>query len=157
MRPSEWAKAFRLQAQSDFEVYRHLSQNRFPFCHQLHYLQMTAEKTAKSFYSSEPPQTHYVLDKMFYIIANNPALRKRYGWTSRHDVEKAKKSMLPALDFLEGLVPKSGTETTVNAEYPWKQNGAVVAPCNYSYQEASNWNPLSMNIFRMFLERLLGE
>ena len=44
-----WAQAFARQARSDFEAREHLLQsNELPQCHQLHYLQMAMEKTAKA-------------------------------------------------------------------------------------------------------------
>lgn len=41
-------QAFLRQARSDFAVYRQLPALRVPRCHELHYLQMAAEKLAKA-------------------------------------------------------------------------------------------------------------
>lgn len=44
-----WARAYARQARSDRDIYEILVKQGAPRCHQVHYLQMAAEKVAKGY------------------------------------------------------------------------------------------------------------
>jgi hypothetical protein len=134
MPSANWSGAFRRQAKSDFEIYLRLHEAETPLCHQLHYLQMCVEKIAKSHYAAKPQASHYhAIEDMLSVIKRTPKLLRRYGFGSSRQFQQVVAKMQPMLDFLEQIVPQRD-ESRINAEYPWLQNGTVVAPCEFSFR-----------------------
>lgn len=137
-----WAQAFRRQAESEYGVYKWLSEKEsaLPTCHRLHALQMATEKLAKSYMAGSddvvPKKSHAVFEGFLRLIASNRDIRKRFGYEGRHEQFKATVyALLPFARKVQSLAP-SGELDQMNAEYPWQNaQQKVVCPADYGFPE----------------------
>jgi hypothetical protein len=135
-----WREAYLLQAWSDFKVYRDLNAGNksYALCHQLHYLQMTAEKLAKGFQCAVGegpyPKTHFVFVKFLKQIKQQPLIYySRLQFKSKKQFSSYIENLLPMTDLIEKLSPSSGDYDKMNPEYPWT-DGANNVRCPVSYE-----------------------
>lgn len=129
-----WKIAFLQQAYSDYKLFLHLQQDAAPFCHQLHYLQMTTEKLAKGYLAydnNRPEQIHNVFLKFMRSIRGNPELSRLYGCSPRQFREFID-SLLPLAKQLEEVAPAGGKDKP-NAEYPWELDNSIYVPATYNF------------------------
>ena len=128
-----WQSAFARQARSDFEVFKTLGNH--PLCHQLHYLQMVAEKIAKSFLcegtKKRPPRTHKVFVQFLMVCRKTRRFRDsvRMGKQQFHAYIGG---LLDAGRAVEELAP-AGDVDKPNPEYPWELGGKVASPLDYPF------------------------
>ena len=145
-----WRRAFIRQARSDFEVFASLGTQ--PLCHQLHYLQMTAEKIAKALLCpddrSRPPRTHTVFVRFLQIAKASRDLRKPTGM-SKNQFREYLDGMLSVGNALENLAPVGDVDKP-NTEYPWEAGGKVISPLDYPFADL-RLTSLSMSKLLKFL------
>jgi hypothetical protein len=133
------AVAFARQALSDFEARDQLLRNsQLPECHQLHFLQMAMEKTAKAHLvegGSDPlviQSSHAYIAKVIPIIVRQ-ALTNIPGPKSQW-VIRAVRALARRIELLHPQVDDAGTAPS-NCEYPWRDaTGHVLAPAQYDFQ-----------------------
>jgi len=133
-----WANAYLEQARSDWDTREVVSENGCAVCHELHYLQMAAEKLGKAVLlrSGNPLgsviKTHKAFVSLLRVAAKNPSLRQRLG-RSAHQLQEYMKGIEPIADQIERLAPALSREGP-NAEYPWETPGKeVVAPVSHGF------------------------
>ena len=130
-----WRSAFRRQAQSDYEMFQWMNRKAHPLCHQLHYLQMTAEKLAKAFLcgvnNRRPPTVHDALLRFMRTAKNMRGPRNASGMT-KSQFGSYIDGLLPTADAIEKLVPE-GNAVRSNPEYPWETAKTVISPLNYGF------------------------
>jgi hypothetical protein len=150
----DWRDAFFVQAQSDYRVLKVLNQRRLEACHQLHYLQMTAEKLAKGFLArpgdtQPPPTVHSAFVRMLQVLKGRPDVRRRLGY-ARADVFTAYiDSLLPLAHKIERLAPALAGLRQPNPEYPWQSRpeAPVIAPARFGFPD---FMPTSVLMARLF-------
>lgn len=123
------AAAFALQAASDLDAYELLSKSALPSCHRLHYLQMWLEKLCKAYLwlprgDGDLRMQHNVVAKVLpRMIAEH---WRRIQYEQRPDIG-AIRAICREVDLLHPQVDDGGRRPD-NVEYPWVENGNVVAP-----------------------------
>ena len=156
-----WADAFLHQARSDNAVRRLLNARGFEQCHELHYLQMSAEKLAKSYatppgHETPPRQTHAALVRFLQTLKSRRDLRERLGYDNANVFRSYVDSLLPIAQQIEQLPPSAAGLNQPNPEYPWRpHNGAdVIAPAHHDFMQTM---PESHNLhkFVRLIEALL--
>ena len=108
--PLDWRSAYFQQALSDYDVFKLLNtqENNVPFCHRLHYLQMTTEKLAKGFLSpsdgTAPARVHYAFARFLQTVKGTPKLR-RICACGPSQIKAYVDSLLPVAKNIEDLAP----------------------------------------------------
>ena len=136
-----WGQAFLDQARSDDRVRRLLNAGgTTPYCHQLHYLQMSTEKLAKAYGTppngEPPPPVHEGLVNLLRLVRRSPDLRRRLGFgRDTASFDRFIVSLLPLARAIERLAPSFAGTTQPNPEYPWLDvaTGRVVAPEAFAF------------------------
>jgi hypothetical protein len=135
----DWRTAYLEQAAADYETFRELVKIGSPFCHQLHYLQMTTEKLAKGFLTSPGgpryPKVHKAFVR-FVIIAQ-----------SRFEFRRASR--------FKDTSQFRAYEEHPNPEYPWEIRGVIQAPLIYPFPDLNLKNPQMMKLLQ-FIEDCLA-
>lgn len=133
-----WANAYLEQARSDWETREVVSENGCGVCHELHYLQMAAEKLGKAVLlrSGNPldsvKKTHKTFVRFLKVASKNPSLRQTFGYNA-HQLQAYVKGIEPIADQIERLAPALSGEGP-NAEYPWETpRKEVVAPVSHTF------------------------
>jgi len=133
-----WQTAFLKQARSDWEAYLKIAESEWPYCHRLHYLQMTTEKMSKALLIADDAdlesvmKSHAAFVKFFRIIANRRSLSRMLG-TKKSQQRAQFKTFLPLVHEIELLAPALA-QNGPNPEYPWKDASAkIVAPVDYLF------------------------
>ena len=154
-----WRQAYFRQAESDYSVFADLNNPRQPLCHRLHYLQMAAEKLAKSFMYADtaPPErmTHRVLVSFLKLSKGRPEIRDAMGYSNNYPAYVSYvDSLLATAEHVEQLAPVGTDCKTLNAEYPWQKSASdpVTCPCLYEYPE---FPMTDMTRFMALVSRLL--
>jgi hypothetical protein len=155
-----WRSAFLSQAQSDNAVRKVLNRANAPYCHQLHFLQMSAEKLAKGWMASAnsnraPEPTLAAIVRCMQVIKGRPDTRRQLGYSHYESFAAFIDSLLPFADRIERLAPRFDTNEP-NPEYPWRptRSDDVIAPCEYNFDE---FNPDRPQVIKFvdLLESLL--
>jgi hypothetical protein len=156
-----WRSAFLQQARSDNAIRRLLNREKAAYSHQLHYLQMTAEKLAKGVMTPEnsmdgPRVSHAALVRALQILRIRPDIRRQLQFASAAAFGSYIDSILPIAHRIERLAPNLAGKTRPNPEYPWKprSNAEVFAPCDYAF---ADFRPSNVSIVRLvqLIESLL--
>src|SRR6266852_9840466 len=139
-----WQEAFRVQASSDWKVYKNLNSNSFEDCHQLHYLLMASEKLAKAHLSNptNPAQkSHTSLREFVHICGSIPNLRKYINSNyNANQIRQYISTLKIICEKLLSVIPK-GTKD-INVEYPWEEgSGSVLVPCQYKFVNSLGIKP----------------
>ncbi len=158
---SDWAAAFRRQAESDFAMYAHLvgGAQPLPRCHALHHLQMATEKIAKAYrLVGEPDATpssisQHQLGNFVEDFFRSPRARERLR-LGKHNVKYAKRKLTEAAQTIEALVPRDLLHR--NAEYPWEVAGVVRAPTDEDFPDFGSRSPKLVD-FLNFLKIAIEE
>lgn len=133
-----WSRAFALQAISDFEAREHLLSNpRLPECHQLHFLQMAFEKTAKAHLIAGGTDPFAIQSSHAYIAKVIPTIMRdalgRTAGARQSWVIDAVRQLARRIELLHPQVDDGGSVPT-NCEYPWPdRNGSVIAPSQHAF------------------------
>lgn len=133
-----WSRAFARQAVSDFDAREHLLRSAgLPECHQLHFLQMAFEKTAKAHLIAgkcDPfavQSSHAYIAKVVPIIVRD-ALGRSPGGIQTWVID-AIRALARRIELLHPQVDHGGTSPS-NCEYPWTDSGGdVVAPADHNF------------------------
>jgi hypothetical protein len=156
-----WRSAFLAQARSDNAVRKLLNRERVEYAHQLHYLQMVAEKLAKGFMTPEsaadPPDfSHGAIVRFLQILKGRPEMRRQLGYADRATFRSFINSLLPFVESVERLAPSHAGKTQPNPEYPWQPTPAdeVVVPCEFDFPAFNPTDPKIIK-FTELLESLL--
>lgn len=137
--PTEnWARAYARQAQSDLRVREILVVARAERCHQLHFLQMAAEKACKAHLSAangnrDVKRTHAYVAKILPILAK-AFYSSLNGQTSLTEWQSVRIRRLA--EEIELLAPSCNADEVRNdnSEYPWLDGqGVVQIPCEYKF------------------------
>lgn len=156
----DWKTAFAVQARSDNEIRKILNKNGVPYCHQLHYLQMAAEKLAKSMLcragSSTPPSfTHKGFVTVLRTLESDPGVVRFLGFGGKKPAFKTLiRSLVPLANAIEQLAPNLAGQFGPNPEYPWESGTQIEAPCQYAF---SGFDPRNVAMTKLIwiLDRLL--
>ncbi len=127
-----WQTAHLKQARSDMAVFESIRQQ--PLCQQLHYLQMATEKLGKAFLTDgkkRPERVHQSFVRFLQVCRSKPMFRKACGMSSAH-FRLYVDSLLDAARQVEDLAP-AGSVDKPNPEYPWEENGRIIAPVDYPF------------------------
>ena len=153
-----WPQAFRVQALSDWKVYKNLNSNSFEECHQIHYLLMASEKLAKAHLSgpTNPTQkSHMSLREFIHGCASIPNLRKYIN--NNYNASQFREyinSLKIISEKLLSVIPKGIKD--INVEYPWESgSGLVVAPCQYTYLNSLGIKPYELLRFITFISKMI--
>lgn len=140
-----WAAAFAEQGRSDWQVYDLLAKNpRLADCHELHYLQMACEKIAKAYRCRDTTARledlltrHVGFAKFVETFLGSPAIRKAYRGRDAQlqQISRLARTLAREIERLAPAVDRTGSPE--NAEYPWKSEGKVIPPCQYSFPRLS--------------------
>ncbi len=156
-----WKEAYLRQAESDYHMFEYFNKNGKPLCQQLHYLQMTTEKLAKSFlcnvHNAPPKKTHFVLTKFMRQSVGIPHIRKAMGFKQHNHAAYLAyiTSLLDIAQKVENLAPVGGNLDKLNPEYPWTDSsGNVVAPVDFDFADIMH-NRNDIIKFKGFLSSLL--
>ena len=145
-----WRSAFLRQARSDYEIFRWMNTNSRPLCHQLHYLQMAAEKLAKAFLcgpnNRRPQTTHTTLVRFMRATKTRQEFRNA-GRMTKHQFKRSIDGLLPTADAVEKLAPE-GSGVRPNPEYPWETAGTVTCPLDYDYPTLNINSPQTQKLLK---------
>lgn len=161
---SDYAKAFRDQADSDFRIFELLANPKkarhFGFspeeCHLIHYLQMSLEKITKAYRLRDqctPMEKilsrHAVIRKMMSSLLNSPHIQVESGMKTQ--VLRALESRFNqiAREFEKMTPSVDKAKHPMNAEYPWESGDKVFTPCNFDFP---NINFSNTSVFPTFLK-----
>jgi hypothetical protein len=159
-----WARAYARQALSDWETYELLADQGSPRCHQVHYLQMAAEKIAKGYRfrdtstSREQLLRHHVgFKKFFRSFLKSPYVNQMYAGKSAQLNQVSKHCHQLALE-IEKLAPAVDPDSRpANPEYPWEQGGTLIVPCDYEFPNLSLRDAKRGRTFLKLLEIAIRE
>jgi hypothetical protein len=133
-----WQLAFLKQARSDWDAYKKIDNPTWPYCHRLHFMQMTAEKLGKALLIGgdmtleQVTHTHASFVKFMRIARNNRNLQNELGMTPSQ-LKAHFNRLLPIAYEIEALAPALA-QGGPNPEYPWLDNsGKILVPVDYSF------------------------
>ena len=133
----DWRTAYLKQAKSDYAMLLKLNREEAPFCHRLHYLQMTTEKMAKGFLTPKGgtryPKTHDAFVKFVSLAGSLPNFRTASRFTNVRQFAAYTAGLLDVAQKVEDLSPDGGDHP--NPEYPWEINGMIVLPSEYPFAD----------------------
>ena len=137
----DWHEAYLAQARSEYAVMRRLGGLHVEYCHQLHYLQMVAEKLAKALLTkpgSKAPAraSHIMFVQMLQHLKWRPDVWRNLGFTRAGAFKRFIDSLLGLAWKIERLSPDQAGFTLPNPEYPWwKDRNAkqAWAPMEYDF------------------------
>ncbi|MDG3004847.1 hypothetical protein [Paludisphaera mucosa] len=126
------------QAQSDLGVLILLRRNSAAPCHQLHYMQMVAEKLAKAYFwrtGTPPPRNHAGLVQFMRSLGGVPMQRRLQlaAALEFHDFGQLQawiRRVLPMAYELERLAPALAQDGP-NPEYPWPHHAPTAYPAGH--------------------------
>ncbi|GMV98801.1 MAG: hypothetical protein AMXMBFR83_31490 [Phycisphaerae bacterium] len=112
------------------------------YCHRLHYLQMVAEKLAKSMLTppgsrEAPPSSHSAFVRMLQVLKTRPEVRRQLGFEEAAQFKRYIDSLLALAARIEGLAPAQAGLIRPNPEYPWRDppTGQIHAPARFDFPE----------------------
>jgi hypothetical protein len=136
----DWHEAFLEQARSDQHILDRLAHPAVEYCHRLHYLQMVAEKLAKSLLTppgsaAAPPMSHAAFVRMLQVLKGRPEIRRQLGFDDPVCFKQYIDSLLDLAGRIEALAPAQAGLTQSNPEYPWKDPDTleIHAPCRFDF------------------------
>jgi hypothetical protein len=144
----DWSRAFAKQALSDLQIRDQIVEREkshpgsVPRCHELHYLQMAAEKVCKAHLIANAGQAS-VRNTHRVVVTQLPTIYREFAAPledrNKRAAAKAKsRSVRRLAEEIEALAPavKRGGGKPQNAEYPWSgPQQQVVIPCEYDFPE----------------------
>ena len=135
--PTDWRAALLKQARSDFEMFEFLRLYKQPFCHQLHFLQMAAEKLGKGFAtapgSPQPPKVHRAFVGFLRLVRGSPQLRRACN-CGAGQLDAYIAALLPLARIIEDLAPSNASDGP-NPEYLWQERNSITAPVDYGFAQ----------------------
>ncbi len=129
------------QARSDHGVLAILRRQGVAPCHQLHYLQMVAEKLSKAYFlatSHEPPKKSHAGFCLFMraLLQVRQPKRQRiadiFGFGRFEDFQSWARTALPLVYDLERLAPALACDGP-NPEYPWPHHSPQFVPAAFEF------------------------
>ena len=139
--PGDWARAYYVQARSDWAAYGRLQRTDLPACHRLHYLQMTLEKLGKAFLihagrlDPEQVTSHKAFTTYLQTARYDRPLAAALGLRNRRHSYQSFKNLSAVARAVEGLQPQLAQKGP-NVEYPWVDpQGSVQVPANYPFAD----------------------
>jgi hypothetical protein len=133
-----WSVAFAKQAISDLDAREVLATGGASRCHQLHYLQMAAEKVCKAYlYDSGggARESHAVVQKHLAVIARDLGSDRKLS----NNQLKILKKLAAEIDKLAPALKGDGSRPD-NVEYPWEDaNGDIIAPVDHDFPGIEDW------------------
>ncbi len=157
----DWHDAFREQARSDHVILGRLADPAVEYCHRLHYLQMTAEKLAKSLLTppgsaAPPPTSHAAFVRMLQVLKARPEIRRQLGFDDAAQFKSYIDSLLDLAGKIEGLAPAQAGLTHPNPEYPWGDvsTDQVQVPARFAFPEFDPRKPKMIKIHQLLRDLL---
>ena len=128
------------QARSDLAVLVLLRRHGAAPCHQLHYLQMAAEKLGKAYFwrsGVPPPRSHAgFVQFMRFLGSVRQSERRRvaelFAFGRFEDLQSWIRTVLPLAYALERLAPALAQDGP-NPEYPWPPTAPEFAPVTFEF------------------------
>ncbi|MFO0808824.1 MAG: hypothetical protein U0746_09395 [Gemmataceae bacterium] len=131
---TEHQRLFWAQARSDFAVYEYLAEQ--PYCHRLHYLQMSSEKLAKAYVLHRRAQvamkSHKAFIAFWRTIADNDRVRMSLGYGRQQQWQEKLRSASDIAYAIQQLAPALAKDGP-NPEYPWPHDDPKYAPVEYAF------------------------
>jgi hypothetical protein len=135
------------QSCSDLEIFKLLRRNNTLPCHQLHYLQIVAEKLAKAYFwrsGSPPPRSHAGAIQFFRALGTTPTkgqnrLAEALEFPNFNSLRTWIRNSYPLIYELEHLAPALARDGP-NPEYPWPHSGPTTNPVRYQFSFWSRMN-----------------
>jgi len=141
--PSEWGRAFALQADADISAWNYLSDlgDEFPACQHLHFLQMACEKLTKAYlcHNGFDPlkiqSSHAYIRKVLPRILEYELAELKTGNDKINTFLGSMKLFAAEIDFLAPSNDDGGARPE-NCEYPWLNNDKVIVPAKHRFWAA---------------------
>ena len=115
---------------------------------------MATEKLAKGFLTPpngpRPPAVHRAFSRFVQTARGNDRLRRECGSNSPRQFAAYLNSLMPLSSAIEDLAP-AGDRDRPNPEYPWEENGAVIAPAEFAFTALDFKNPKMIKMLQ-FIE-----
>lgn len=150
----DWRTAYLEQAKSDYTMLLKLNREAAPLCHQLHYLQMATEKMAKGFLTQTGgiryPKTHNAFVIFVKLAARAPDFRAASRFKDRGQFSAYTTSLLEMARKVEDLSPDGGDHP--NPEYPWEENGIILLPTEYAFDDLALENPKMVKLMKFIAD-----
>lgn len=133
-----WSRAFARQARTDFDAREWLLENSgLPQCHQLHYLQMAMEKTAKARLIAGGANPDSLQSSHAYIAKVVPLIVRdglsRTPGAKAEWIVQAVRRLARRVELLHPQVDDAGA-VPANCEYPWRDaRGEICIPANHDF------------------------
>jgi hypothetical protein len=133
-----WASAYARQAKSDLQARDQLLRDeRLEACHQLHYLQMAAEKLCKAHLSAQGQPQEVLESSHAFIAGPLPVICRQHlarGAQKRNTwVLAAIRKLSRQIELLHPQVDDAG-RVPANCVYPWEGPGKkVIAPAEHAF------------------------
>lgn len=128
------------QAQSDLQIYELLRREQTAACHQLHYVQMAAEKIAKAYIlrNGKPPRKSHAAFQLFLraLASQGKGETARLAGVFEFNTPGGFTTFLqysgPLAEELEKLAPDLAGDGP-NPEYPWPHASPATAPVEFAF------------------------
>jgi hypothetical protein len=135
------------QAQSDHAIFLLLRRGGAAPCHQLHYLQMVAEKLGKAYFwrsGTPPPRSHAGFVQFMRVLgqvrqAEREQIAETFAFKRFEDFQRWIRTVLPLVYALERLAPALAQDGP-NPEYPWPSAAPQHAPVTFQFDVWSKLN-----------------
>ncbi len=157
----DWHDAFLSQARSDYVILGRLADPAVEYCHRLHYLQMVAEKLAKSLLtpagsSVPPPMSHAAFVRMLQVLKARPEIRRQLGFDDASRFKRYIDSLLDLASRIEALAPAQARLAKPNPEYPWEDLSThqIQVPARFGFPEFDPRNPRMIKIYELIRDLL---
>jgi hypothetical protein len=135
-----WRTAHLKQARSDMAMFEPIREH--PLCQRLHYLQMATEKLGKAYLADgnqRPPQVHQAFVRFLRVCRDMADLHSACRMSARQ-FRAYIASLLDTARKIEALAPVGGVDKP-NPEYPWQENGRIIAPVDYPFAQYQLTHP----------------
>lgn len=150
----DWRTAYLTQAKSDYAMLLKLIREEAPLCHRLHYLQMTTEKMAKGFLTNKGgpryAKTHDAFVKFVRLAGGRPEFLAASHFTQAGSFAAYVASLLDTAQNVENLSPDGGDHA--NPEYPWEEQGAILSPTQYAFNDLVLENPKMVKLLQFIAD-----
>ena len=165
--PSDWAKAFALQADADFKTWECLQiQKAVPRCHGLMFLQMACETLCKAYRIASGTSPGNLQASHAHITKNLPSIIRQEISFRGQDVKKMRgvyqtaKHLAEEIEVLSPAVDRNGQRPD-NCEYPWEDSiGLVHSPLDWTFHPSrmltERGGPAFLKFVRLAIHRLLA-
>jgi len=135
------SRAYLLQAEADWKMFKEAWQSSLPRSHGLHFLQMATEKAGKAYLAAggetlkKLKRSHHAFVKFLQTLPRNWPLQTSNGFHNRAAFRNRVANLKPLAESIERLAPALARDGP-NPEYPWKEpRGEVKCPWQHKFED----------------------